>query len=823
VSADGAITNIIVTWDDPAYYGHAYAEIWRSDTNNLASAIQVGMSPGAFFADPVGSGVTRYYWVRFVNTNDEAGAYNAVSGTAGTTGPAIAYIIGLLTGQISSTQLDATLTSRIDLIDANASVTNSVNARISATSSRIDTLQGQVSDLVSTPAYAAGTTYAANALVTYNGGIYRALQTTTGNLPTNTTYWEKIGDYTSLGQAVAANTSSITQLVTDLSSEVSARTALASQVNNSTTGLAATRATLTNDYYTKAAANDAISTAITNLSSSINIGNYATIATLTNSYYTRAATDSAISVAKSDLTSTFNNTLTGYTNTANLNTNYYTKAAADSAISTAVTNLVSTTALNTALNSYTNTATLNTNYYTKTAADDAISNATTNLVSSSTLAGYTTTAALQQNYYTKASGQSLEAQYTVKIDTNGYISGFGLASTANGATPTSAFIVRADSFSIASPTGPGVTPTTPFIVRTTPTTINGETVDAGVYIKDIYIQSGSITNAKIGNSTIENGKIVSMDVGKLTAGTLGVSEYIRSTNYVAGSQGFIIYGNGNTEFANTTVRGTVYANAGTFAGALSGATGTFTGALSGATGTFSGALNAASGTFTGALSGATGTFSGALSGASGTFTGSLTVGSSPAISGTGMTGSGALINSGTTGSFALGNNTTNVVYNGTALYLNGNIIATDNIKTNAVTSQGGSSASNTVNNNATYRSIYGTKAYGANSTYWGVKLLQGAYVTPGTGGSVNIVISISATSYSYPTGEGFEATDTPNFSLWRCYDSNPANDVLVGENLFIVTEILTSNAPVFYVVYGRDELEQTAFGRRSMICLACKR
>ena len=245
---------------------------------------------------------------------------------------------------------------------------------------------------------------------------------------------------------------------------------------------------------------------------------------------------------------------------------------------------------------------------------------------------------MQQNYYTKASGQSLEAQYTVKIDTNGYISGFGLASTSTGATPTSAFIVRADSFSIASPTGPGVTPTTPFIVRTTPTTINGESVAAGVYIQDVYIQSGSITNAKIGNSTIENGKIVSMDVGKLTAGSLGVSEYIRSTNYVAGSQGFIIYGNGNTEFANTTVRGTVYANAGTFAGALSGATGTFSGTLS--------------------------------------------VGTSPAVSGTSMTGSGGVINSG--GTFALGNATTNISFNGTTLTLNGNIVGTSSIQANAV-------------------------------------------------------------------------------------------------------------------------------------------
>jgi hypothetical protein len=38
--------------------------------------------------------------------------------------------------------------------------------------------------------YAAGTTYFSNDLVQYNGGTYIALSTTTGNLPTNATYWK---------------------------------------------------------------------------------------------------------------------------------------------------------------------------------------------------------------------------------------------------------------------------------------------------------------------------------------------------------------------------------------------------------------------------------------------------------------------------------------------------------------------------------------------------------------------------------------------------------------------------------------------------------
>jgi hypothetical protein len=63
--------------------------------------------------------------------------------------------------------------------------------------------------------------------------------------------------------------------------------------------------------------------------------------------------------------------------------------------------------------------------------------------------------------------------------------------------------------------------------------------------------------------------------------------------------------------------------------------------------------------------------------------GTLQSGSSPAISGTTMTGSGGVINS--TGTFALGNSTTNISFNGTQMTLNGNVVATGNINTNAVT------------------------------------------------------------------------------------------------------------------------------------------
>ena len=114
----------------------------------------------------------------------------------------------------------------------------------------------------------------------------------------------------------------------------------------------------------------------------------------------------------------------------------------------------------------------------------------------------------------------LFGQYTVKVDLNGYVSGFGLASTAIDAVPSSEFIVRADAFAIASPSGPAVPPAEPFIVRTTPTTINGVSVPVGVYMTDTFIQNGTITTAKIGDLAVDTAKIADAAITNLKVNDL---------------------------------------------------------------------------------------------------------------------------------------------------------------------------------------------------------------------------------------------------------------------------------------------------------------
>ncbi len=81
------------------------------------------------------------------------------------------------------------------------------------------------------------------------------------------------------------------------------------------------------------------------------------------------------------------------------------------------------------------------------------------------------------------------------------------------------------------------------------------------------------------------------------------------------------------------------------------------------------AISANMGTITAGTLTAGTVFAGALSAATGTFTGDVTVGSSPAISGTTMTGTGSRLYS--DGKFITGNSTTNLVFNGSSLTLNG--------------------------------------------------------------------------------------------------------------------------------------------------------
>ena len=118
----------------------------------------------------------------------------------------------------------------------------------------------------------------------------------------------------------------------------------------------------------------------------------------------------------------------------------------------------------------------------------------------------------------------LEAQYTVKIDANGAVAGFGLASTTTSSgNNTSEFYVNADRFAIMGG-GSSTTTITPFVVQAAATTIDGIAVPAGVYMDGAFIKNGSITTAQIGTANIDTANITgTLSADRISGGTISTS------------------------------------------------------------------------------------------------------------------------------------------------------------------------------------------------------------------------------------------------------------------------------------------------------------
>ena len=396
--------------------------------------------------------------------------------------------------------------------------------------------------------------------------------------------------------AITAEQSARATADTALSTSITQLTAtVTTNKNSADASLTTLNSAITSEASTRASADTTLTNSINSLTSTVT-GNYNTLnAAITSEASTRASADSAAATTVSNLTSTVNTKnrtyyqasapSTGLTvgdlwfdnddnnksyrwdgstwnaaddarisaNTAAITSEASTRATADTALSNTITTLSSTVTGNyNTLNSA-----ITTEASTRASADTTLTNSITTL--QSTVNG--NTAAITAEASTRASVDGgLLAQYTVKADVNGYVSGFGLASTTNNATPTSTFAVRADAFYIASPSGPGITPTMPFIVRTTSTTIGGVSVPAGVYITDGYIQNGTITNAKIANLAVDSAKISSLSADKITAGSISVGQYVQSSNYVSGSSGWKINGDGAAEFGAASIRGQLVAS-----------------------------------------------------------------------------------------------------------------------------------------------------------------------------------------------------------------------------------------------------------------------
>lgn len=127
-------------------------------------------------------------------------------------------------------------------------------------------------------------------------------------------------------------------------------------------------------------------------------------------------------------------------------------------------------------------STVTTNNEARISGDSALSS---QISSTNTTVGTLSTTVTQNT----SSINGIQGKYSIKIDSNGYVTGFGLVATNNNSTPTSTFTVLANNFKIVTP---GSAAVSPFYVT------GGVT-----YIKNVIIDEAAIGTATIGTSTIK--------------------------------------------------------------------------------------------------------------------------------------------------------------------------------------------------------------------------------------------------------------------------------------------------------------------------------
>ncbi len=126
--------------------------------------------------------------------------------------------------------------------------------------------------------------------------------------------------------------------------------------------------------------------------------------------------------------------------------------------------------------------------------------------------------------------EGLLAQYTVKIDNNGAVSGFGLASQEIDGSVESAFIIRADKFAIVQPTS-------------TSTTLTGTPASASIPFTVDSDGRTIIKSGVLGSASISSANIESLDASKLTVGIANGMQFnggqAQFTDLYAGGSGSI--------------------------------------------------------------------------------------------------------------------------------------------------------------------------------------------------------------------------------------------------------------------------------------------
>ena len=446
LATTGHPATITLAWDaSPANYSNlSHTEVWRAPVNNFAQAALAGRADGREYVDPVGPGVTRYYWIRYVSRAAIPGPYNASSGTIGSSDAEVEHLLGVLTGEITESQLHADLGAKIDLIDV------------------LDEAYGDTASAAASAA--AATEAAAAALLSKQQAAAAAGQ--------GGQYASQASQSATAANADAGRASTSAGQASQAASGADG-SASAAQVSQAAAAQSAQGADVS-----AAAAADSKQ----NAASYANASETASAASSAAKVSAEAARDGAANAAQA---------ASGSAGTASA------KASEAGQWAIAANNAATTAT----------TRAADAGVYAEQAASsqsnaDGSAQAAASFLQQAQAILLDPVSGLVDKYaavkvLADATAESLgeaRAKYGVQVDVDGVSGGFELI----GGGGRIDFGVRASSFFIAAPAGSGIPTAVPFIVRTTETVIGGVTIPIGMYVADAFIQNASITNAKIG-------------------------------------------------------------------------------------------------------------------------------------------------------------------------------------------------------------------------------------------------------------------------------------------------------------------------------------
>lgn len=567
LTATSLLFGIGLKWGFPAGAEDTQrTEIWYGPTTSLPAATKLtdlSYPQADYVMQGLAAGVTFFFWARLVDRIGNIGPFfPLVNGVMGQASSEAAPILDMLTGKVTETQLGQNLLGKIDLIDGPDTLAGSVNNRLKELDDQLQVQIDQVSDIANSAEYKKTKAYTAGSSTRLNDRLYQAkiavpADATGAKAPPNSTYWLDVGQVVSDSNGLAARVTTSETKITSIEGVNTAQGTAITGLQTSLTGKADASAVtaLTSRVTAAEGVNTSQGTAITGLQNSVGgKADASTVTALSNTVTQQGNTITSQGSAVTALTNRMTNAEGVNTAQAQAIDQVDTKVEeVDGELSVQVSALQALRASYRggddgngakidALKGWVATAAIVSESSTRATEAEAAAQRTTTLdakvsdnsasittlekvVANTTSATATkidqlnvsvgqNTATVQQTSSALAdTNNKLSTLWSVKMETTAggqkYAASFGLGLQVDPSGVSSQFVVRADTFMLLNLVNG--TPVSPFAVS------GGQT-----FIRDAFIQDGTITNAKIGS-------------------------YISSTNYIAGQQGWILNKDGTLE------------------------------------------------------------------------------------------------------------------------------------------------------------------------------------------------------------------------------------------------------------------------------------